>query len=234
MTFSEGAPCWAQLLTPDAEAAKRFYGGLFGWTFDDRGAFTMCFDGTRPAAQITQAPGEAWEVYLATPDVTAAAARVPEAGGTLLEKPFDVPGHGRYARAADPAGTPFALWQAGEFAGGGLHWLDLNTRDGSRIDAFYSAVFSYDVRPASADYSLWHAGGRAVAGRLEMSDEEWAGIPEHWMTYFAVEDVEATASLAERLGGTVGHGPVDSPQGRLAIIGDPSGIPFTTITPTPT
>ncbi|MFE0150022.1 VOC family protein [Nonomuraea sp. NPDC059007] len=232
MEFSEGTPCWVQLLTPDAAAAKRFYGGLFGWTFDERGAWAVCLDGTRPVAQITQAPGEAWEVYLTTPDLAAAAARVPAAGGTLLEEPFDVPGHGHYARAADPAGTPFVLWQPREFTGGGVHWLDLNTRDGERIDAFYTAVLSYDPHPAAGDYTLWHSGGRPVAGRLEMNDAEWAGVPEHWMTYFAVADVDSVASLAEDLGGTVGHGPVASPHGRLAIIGDPTGIPFTAITPT--
>ncbi|MCS0635889.1 VOC family protein [Streptomyces sp. LP05-1] len=31
--FTEGTPCWADVLLPDLEAGKRFYGGLFGWTF---------------------------------------------------------------------------------------------------------------------------------------------------------------------------------------------------------
>ncbi|WP_157247952.1 VOC family protein [Nonomuraea typhae] len=227
MEFSEGTPCWAQLLTPDADAARGFYGALFGWTFDDR----LCLAGGRPVAQITQAPGEAWEVYLATHDVDSAVARVGAAGGSLLVEPFDLPGHGRYARAVDPAGVPFALWQAGEFTGGGPAWLDLNTRGGAEIDAFYAAVFGYTPEPVpgQAGYSLWRVSGRPVAGRLEMDEAEWAGVPAHWMAYFAVPDVDRAAERAAGLGGRVGYGPVDSPYGRLAIIGDPGGVPFTII-----
>ncbi|MFH8467602.1 VOC family protein [Streptomyces sp. NPDC017991] len=32
--FAEGVPCWIDAQLPDVEAGKRFYGGLFGWTFD--------------------------------------------------------------------------------------------------------------------------------------------------------------------------------------------------------
>ncbi|MFI6498444.1 VOC family protein [Nonomuraea typhae] len=227
MDFAQGTPCWLQLLTPDAEAARGFYGPLFGWTFDGR----FCLAEGRPVAQITEAPGEAWEVYLATPDVDAAAARVGPAGGSVLVEPFDVPGYGRYARAADPAGVPFVLWQAGEFGGSGLGWLDLNTRGGKEIDAFYAAVFgcSPEPVPGEAGYALWRVAGRPVAGRLEMGDAEWAGVPEHWMAYFTVDDVDRVAARAAELGGQVGYGPVDSPYGRLAIVGDPAGAPFTII-----
>lgn len=30
-----GKVIWADLVTPDLAGAKRFYGGLFGWTFND-------------------------------------------------------------------------------------------------------------------------------------------------------------------------------------------------------
>lgn len=32
--YAEGAPCWIDAQLPDVEAGKRFYGGLFGWTFE--------------------------------------------------------------------------------------------------------------------------------------------------------------------------------------------------------
>ena len=39
MTFSDeplpGKVVWNDLITEDLPAAKRFYGGLFGWTFED-------------------------------------------------------------------------------------------------------------------------------------------------------------------------------------------------------
>jgi uncharacterized protein len=33
--FEPGTPCWADVLVDDLDVARQFYGGLFGWTFDD-------------------------------------------------------------------------------------------------------------------------------------------------------------------------------------------------------
>jgi hypothetical protein len=42
---THGAFSWCELMTPDPEAAKRFYGTLFGWTLEDmdmgRGTYTV-------------------------------------------------------------------------------------------------------------------------------------------------------------------------------------------------
>ena len=35
-TYAPGTFCWADLGTPDAAAAKRFYTSLFEWSFEDR------------------------------------------------------------------------------------------------------------------------------------------------------------------------------------------------------
>ncbi len=34
--YPHGTFCWADLATTDLAAAKAFYGGLFGWTDEDR------------------------------------------------------------------------------------------------------------------------------------------------------------------------------------------------------
>src|SRR4051794_41974546 len=33
--YIPGVPCWVDTAHPDPEAATAFYGGLFGWTFED-------------------------------------------------------------------------------------------------------------------------------------------------------------------------------------------------------
>lgn len=33
--YIAGAPCWVDASEPDPEAAVDFYGGLFGWEFED-------------------------------------------------------------------------------------------------------------------------------------------------------------------------------------------------------
>ena len=34
-TYPPGVPCWVDTGQPDVEAATEFYGGIFGWTFED-------------------------------------------------------------------------------------------------------------------------------------------------------------------------------------------------------
>ena len=34
--YPAGVPCWVDTSQPDPEAAAAFYGGLFGWEFEDR------------------------------------------------------------------------------------------------------------------------------------------------------------------------------------------------------
>jgi predicted enzyme related to lactoylglutathione lyase len=51
-----GMPSWADLMTDDPEAARAFYGALFGWTFDiggpESGHYTMCKTGAHNAAGL--------------------------------------------------------------------------------------------------------------------------------------------------------------------------------------
>ena len=35
-SYAQGTPSWVDLQTTDQEAAKAFYSGLFGWTYDDQ------------------------------------------------------------------------------------------------------------------------------------------------------------------------------------------------------
>ena len=59
-THAPGTFSWADLGTPDPAAAKRFYTGLFGWSFEDRpisdGEYYTIFDvgGKSVAALYTQ------------------------------------------------------------------------------------------------------------------------------------------------------------------------------------
>jgi predicted enzyme related to lactoylglutathione lyase len=63
-------------------------------------------------------------------------------------------------------------------------------------------------------------------GMMQMT-EEWGDMPSHWMTYFAVEDVDAAAEQVEALGGRVCVPPTDIPDvGRFAVIDDPQGATF--------
>ncbi|WP_326729105.1 VOC family protein [Streptomyces phaeochromogenes] len=52
--FAEGVPCWIDAQLPDVEAGKRFYGELFGWTFEP---FDKTEEPTGPSSGTPGTPG---------------------------------------------------------------------------------------------------------------------------------------------------------------------------------
>src|SRR5215218_8865604 len=109
-SHAPGTISWADLATTDQEAAKVFYGGLFGWEYDDRPVgegitYSMAKLGGRSAAAINaqrdderaQGIPPHWNVYVTVEDVDAAARAVGEHGGQVLAEPFDVFDAGRMA-----------------------------------------------------------------------------------------------------------------------------------------
>jgi uncharacterized protein len=122
-----GAWAMSQLLTPDPEGAKAFYGTVFGWTtesFDAGGTEVTLFRvpgyvGGEPSqpvsrevvAAMAEAPGPAhWAVDFWIDDAETAAARAAELGGHVVQAPHDAPPFKR-AVIADPQGATFSVSQ---------------------------------------------------------------------------------------------------------------------------
>ncbi|MFI1395319.1 VOC family protein [Streptomyces sp. NPDC020681] len=244
----EGAPCWADAMFPDLEAAKRFYGELLGWTFgessEEFGHYTHAFsDGKAVAAVVPQLPGvegpASWNLYFATADAAATAARIRENGGTVTMEPIEVGEFGTMLSAQDPSGVFFSAWQPGEHFGfektgepGSYCWVDINTRDPRRTDAFFGAVFPFEMQQMDhdeVDFKLFNVEGQPVAGRLEMEDEVPDIVAPFANVHFAVEDCDAAVATVTKLGGELRYGPMDSPFGRFATVADPQGAVFTLI-----
>ena len=71
-------------------------------------------------------------------------------------------------------------------------------------------------------YILCKRDGKDVAGIMQMPPG--AEARPHWLPYVAVEDVDASASRVEALGGKVWVAPADIPGvGRFSVTEDPSG-----------
>src|SRR3954453_2512160 len=62
--YLPGVPCWIDLRQPDPEAARSFYGGLFGWRFTDEPYSIASLDG-RAVAAIAPGDGPGWNMYVA-------------------------------------------------------------------------------------------------------------------------------------------------------------------------
>ena len=114
---SHGNFHWNELLTADAERAKRFYSEIIGWTFDgmpmpDGDTYWIAMMSGKPVAGIfpTNRPAykglpEAWMSYLAVDDVDARVKKAVAAGAKLMKPIFDVPNVGRIAILTEPGGA---------------------------------------------------------------------------------------------------------------------------------
>jgi len=117
-SYDPGTPSWTDLSTPDLDGALRFYGGLFGWEFEDTGEQSGHYHqallrGRRVAglapAQPGGPPNAFWTTYLAGADADAHAAAITAAGGTVAFGPMDVFTEGRMLVGQDPAGAMFGI-----------------------------------------------------------------------------------------------------------------------------
>lgn len=247
--YAPGVPCWVDLGSPDVEAAKAFYGALFGWAAQpsppEAGGYTIFHLCDAPVAAVGPLTDEgqppAWNWYAATPDADETARRVEASDGKVLVAPFDVLDSGRMAVFLDPTGTPFSVWQAGVFPGaqlvteaGAFAWNELMTRDPEAATEFYGRVLGWTPKVSGnpdVPYTEFQVGGRSIAGMMPMVGEAWpADLPDHWMIYFAVADCDASVAKVRSLGGSVSVPPTDVPgTGRFAVVGDPSGAFFSVI-----
>jgi len=236
------------LQTTDQAAAKDFYGGLFGWTYDDQpmgegAVYSMAMLGSDPVAAIAPQSPELkaasappmWNTYLAVDSVDDAAAKVEAAGGQVAMPPFDVMDAGRMAFVLDPSGAAVALWQANQHIGatrvnepGTITWNELITSDPAAAK-FYEQVLGMTTAAMDMEqgvYTLFEADGKQVGGTTE---PQMPGVPNHWHVYFAVADADATVAKVRETGGSVLVEPFDTPVGRMAVLQDPQGATFSII-----
>jgi predicted enzyme related to lactoylglutathione lyase len=247
-SYTDGEPCWADVMARDAEVSRRFYAKVFGWTFDisgpEYGAYAMCLSAGRPVAgmmpwnpNLGEEP-TAWSLYFATAEIERTVAAVTRLGGQVTVAPMDIPSSGRMAFCSDPTGVPFGLWQPAEHRGfgqvgqqGSFAWAELVTRAPLGEDTFYKELFGYVQRQTGlgdADYEIWSLGEREICGRMKMPPEmaENPDIQDQWSLYFAVDDADRAADRVLQAGGTVARTPHDSPYGRMARVTDPEGALF--------
>ena len=245
-SYAQGTPSYVELQTPDQEAAKAFYGALFGWSsedapLDDEGHYYVraTLEGDVVAGLAGQMPQLAghpafWGVYLAVDDVDAAAAKVAGAGGSVEAGPFDVGPHGRMVAIKDPTDARVNLWQAYGHIGTGRAnepgtpiWNELVSPDLETATKFYADVLGVEWQAQDmpgGSYTTLVSGGRPVGGAMLPPME---GIPPHWNVYFNVASCDETVAQAQELGGKVLAPAFDVPGvGRMAFLADPQGAMF--------
>ena len=252
MERTPGTFGWADLLTTDVAAAKAFYAGLFGWTYEDLPTpmgvdYTMCsVDGQLVCGMAPLPPAMAeaggtpvWNVHVLTEDADAVAATAVAAGGTVVMPAMDVMDSGRMVMVAGPDGASVGAWQPREHKGaevfdepGSITWTELQSRDLTASREFLSAVFgwTWDRQQIEMEYWVAHPAAtphgmppRDIAGAMNMPDGVPPSAPSMWVTYFAVDDCQTSADQVAALGGSLFLHPMQMGPGTFAGATDPTG-----------
>ena len=96
-------------------------------------------------------------------------------------------------------------------------WYEHLTKDVQAAIAFYGEVVGWKTQPFAegGDYIMWVGSQGPLGGVMKLPDEAAKmGAPPHWMAHVQVEDVDATAALAKKLGGKVYKEPDRHSDGR--------------------
>jgi predicted enzyme related to lactoylglutathione lyase len=248
--YQHGEFSWVNLGTTDPAAAKRFYGGLFGWQFNDMPAgpgmtYTFCELKRQSIGGLYALPKELqsrgvpshWIPFINVRNADEIARRALQNGGKVVHGPTDVLDVGRSAQIVDPTGANVAIWEPKRHTGaalisetGAMCWNELMTPDIETAGRFYRTVFDWtsDLVDTSEDssYTIFKAGTTMIAGMMARP-ARLREVPPNWLTYFGVTDCDATAAKAAQLGGTVLQPPTDIPGiGRFAVCRDSQGAVF--------
>ena len=249
MVNSHGRFAWYELITTEAEAARRFYTNVMGWVAWDASvpgkAYTLLIAREAPVSGLVELPEEArrlgarpsWVGYVGVSDVDAAAEQITRLGGSVLIPPTDVADISRFSIFADPQSASLALFKwrrpgrersAEADEPGGVGWHELLASDPEQALAFYGALFGWEQADAELSeteaYRLFSVAGQTIGGMLAKP----ASVPAPcWLYYFNVGDIDAAVKRVAAAGGVILNGPLEIPGGTWIVqCADPQGAIF--------
>jgi predicted enzyme related to lactoylglutathione lyase len=243
-TYTPGTFSWTDLTTTDQDAAKAFYGELFGWEADDQPVgdgivYSMMKLGGKDVAAISPQPEQqreagappVWNSYITVRSADETLARAAELGATVHAPAFDVLDAGRMGVVQDPQGAFFLVWEPKRHIGaalvnapGALSWNELASPDLDASAAFYGELFGWTTEPfanSPMPYLVIKNSDGHTNGGMRLTRES---EPPYWLVYFGIDDADAGLAKAGELGATTLAEPMDiGPGGRIAIAQDPQG-----------
>jgi uncharacterized protein len=244
--YSPGTFSWTDLTTTDQDAAKRFYGELFGWEAVDNPVgdgviYSMMNIDGKPVAGIGPQPEQqreagvppVWNSYVTVESADAAANRAKGLGATVHAPAFDVMDVGRMAVIQDPQGAFFMVWEPKQHIGaslvnrrGALSWNELASPDMDGSAGFYRELFDWKTEPFEGSgmpyLVIQTAAGRGNGGIRPAMENE----PPGWLVYFGSDDIDADFAKATELGAAKLTDVMDIGAGKVGVLQDPQGAVF--------
>lgn len=111
---------------------------------------------------------------------------------------------------------------------GKIWWSELMTRDVPAAREYYEAVCGWtieEMQMPEGPYFICKQGEEMVAGIMDMTPmTHLDGVPSHWFTYIAVDDIDAAMTATVAAGGVVQRAPFEVGEvGKIAIVTDSTG-----------
>jgi predicted enzyme related to lactoylglutathione lyase len=245
-TYTPGTFSWTDLTTTDQEAAKAFYGELFGWEATDSpvgdgSVYSMMSLDGKDVAAISPQPQQqreagvppTWNSYVTVESADDTLARAGELGGTVHAPAFDVMDAGRMGVVQDPQGAYFLVWEPKDNIGasivnahGALAWNELASPDFDGSARFYGELFGWSLEPVEGEMPYLMIKNSAGEPNGGVAPVMPPGTPPHWLVYFGIDDIDAALAKAAELGATTLVGPMDIGMGKIGVVQDPQGAVF--------
>ena len=126
--------------------------------------------------------------------------------------------------------------QQRNWAHGNFHWNELRTRDAERARRFYADTigWTFEAMATPDGHTYWVAmqDGKPVAGLFPLTSPQFDEVPESWMSFLAVDDVDKRVEMAVAAGARLVMPVVDVPGvGRIAMLREPGGAGIGWMTP---
>ena len=112
--------CHFELMASDVEQAKKFYGAVLDWQFDNESmpGYALVNPGQEPSGALFAKPSEAptpcMNIYFNVKDIDATLAKAEENGGETLVPKTEIPGTGHFAMFTDPEGIVVGIMKPEE------------------------------------------------------------------------------------------------------------------------
>lgn len=119
-----------------------------------------------------------------------------------------------------------------------IKWADLTVDNPEAVVDFYQGVLGWNAAAfpmeGRTDYVMSHSEtGDTTAGICQQAGDI-KGLPQQWLVYVTVDDLDDSIEACNKLGGKVVFGPRESEaMGRWCVVEDPAGavMALTELTP---
>ncbi len=241
--YRYGAFVWHDLMTSRADQAQRFYGEVFGWTFetieDGNPSYTLIKNKGKRIGGIygdntwAADAGSEWINLISVENMDNSAKNLTNDGGQILSENLEVKGRGNIMLAKDPQGAYIGLIHSN--SGDPIQmtpsvhdwmWVELWAADPDAAIEQYK-FFGYEFEKQMGDrnpYYIMKYGEERIGAIIQNPVEDYRPI---WVPFIRVEDIAGITSRVEAAGGKVLLAPnPEVRNGTVALFLDPAGAPF--------